>query len=272
MSAKPAVTATTVAAILQQIQARVAPAQNAQAQMFANQFFKRVSADDVAARPAETWTGLIIGLIDFMRVRKPGTPNVRVFNPSLRDNGWDSTHTAIQIVTDDMPFLVDSVGIAVAHAGLLLHTRDPSGVQVERDPGGHLLSLGAEGGKGNAESLMHIEIDRVSEPAELANARAGDPRGAGATSRNACATGRAMRDKMLAIADDLGKRKMPISPEGVAEAQEFLRWAADDHFTFLGYREYAVAKAGKRGSAAGGRGLGSRNPAQVGERSLRRVR
>jgi len=34
---------------------------------------------------------------------------------------------------------------------------------------------------------------------------------------------------------------VPISAEGVAEAQEFLRWAAADHFTFLGYREYAVA-------------------------------
>jgi len=49
-----------------------------------------------------------------------------------------------------------------------------------------------------------------------------------------------MRDKMLAIADDLTTQKIPISAEGVSEAQNFLRWVADDNFTFLGYREYRV--------------------------------
>jgi glutamate dehydrogenase len=38
---------------------------------------------------------------------------------------------------------------------------------------------------------------------------------------------------------------MPVSDAGRAEAQEFLRWAADNHFTYLGYREYTVTKQGK---------------------------
>ena len=51
-----------------------------------------------------------------------------------------------------------------------------------------------------------------------------------------------MREKMLALADDMATRRMPADDEGRREAQEFLRWAAADHFTFFGYREYRVEK------------------------------
>src|SRR6185503_18817045 len=54
----------------------------------------------------------------------------------------------------------------------------------------------------------------------------------------------AMRKKMLTIADDLPKRTLPVDADGIGEAQEFLRRATEDHFTFLGYREYQVAKVG----------------------------
>src|SRR5690606_31428576 len=54
----------------------------------------------------------------------------------------------------------------------------------------------------------------------------------------------AMRDKMQEVADDLANRKLPASVSGREEAQAFLRWAADEHFTFLGYRHYDVVKRG----------------------------
>ncbi|MFH7416623.1 glutathione S-transferase family protein, partial [Pseudomonas syringae group genomosp. 7] len=49
-----------------------------------------------------------------------------------------------------------------------------------------------------------------------------------------------MKDKALALADDLGSRQLPVDAASRKEAQEFLRWAADNHFTFFGYREYRV--------------------------------
>jgi len=152
MSAQPSVAATDVAAVLDQLAHRVAAAQAPQAQAFAAQLFKRLDAEDLAARTAETWAALALGLLDFLRVRRPGTPRVRVFNPNQQDHGWESTHTVIEIVTDDAPFLVSSVAIAISEAGLLLHTVIHPVYNVERDPGGHILNLGADGaGKGNAE-------------------------------------------------------------------------------------------------------------------------
>jgi glutamate dehydrogenase len=244
MSANPAVASSPVDAILQQIQSRLGATQSREAQAFAGHFFRRVSADDIAARPLEHWVGLVLGLLDFVRVRKPGTPSIRVFNPTLEQNGWESTHTAIDIVTDDMPFLVDSVGIAIAQSNLLSYAVVHPVYSIERDAGGHVLSLAPEGsGKGKIESVMHFEVDRISEPAERSRLEQSIRVSLGDV--GACvADWQAMRDKMLAIAADMNERNAPIGAEGVAEAQEFLRWAAADNFTFLGYREYHVATAG----------------------------
>ena len=242
------------------------------AQAFAQHFFRRVGVEDLAARDADVWAALIRDLIEFVSVRKSGAPNLRVFNPARDTDGYESAHTVIDIMTDDMPFLVDSVGIAVAQAGLGAHLVAHPVYSVERDAGGNVLGIAAEGGKGKSESLMHFEIDRVAEPAERARLEQAI-RAALEDVAQCCRDWPAMRDKMLAIAEDLGKQKLPIDAAGVAEAQEFLRWATNDHFTFLGYREYAVAKAGGEEvlQAVEGSGLGILRGSErsVAPRSLR---
>ena len=213
------------------------------ARPFTEHFFRRIDAEDVRAHDVAGWAGMMRGLLEFARVRKPGTPNLRVSNPAQDADGYEPAHTIIDIVTDDMPFLVDSVGIAVGQAGLNVHLVAHPVYSVERDAGGNVLAFAAEGGKGKAESLMHFEIDRVADPAERARLE----NSVRAALDDVAVCNRdwpAMRDKMLAIADDLGKQKLPLDAAGIAEAQEFLRWAAADHFTFLGYREYRVGQSG----------------------------
>ena len=248
MNAKLAPADATLDSILALLQPQLSAAQNQQARVFVTHFLKRVAEDDIAARTPETWAALLRGLIDFVRVRKPGQPAVRVFNPSREDQGWESSHTVVEIVTADMPFLVDSVGIAAQSAGLLLHGVIHPVYFIARDPGGHVLSLGVdEAAKGKsgvtAESVMHVEVDRLSEPAHLNHLQQII---VAALHDVACSVEdwAAMRAKMREIAESLGTKKLPLSAEGVAETQEFLRWAAEDHFTFLGYREYRVVKAG----------------------------
>ena len=46
--------------------------------------------------------------------------------------------------------------------------------------------------------------------------------------------------KMHEIAEDLVARPLPVDATARVELQEFLRWAANDHFTFLGYRDYVL--------------------------------
>src|SRR5690606_8139236 len=140
----------------------------------------------------------------------------------------------------DMPFLVDSVTMALAEQGIGVHVLGHPVIPVARDKTGKLSAVG----EGAPESFIHLEIDRqplAAMPAiEAAIERVlGDVRAI-------VADWNPMRDKMLEVADGLGGRRMPASDAGRQEAQEFLRWAASDHFTFLGYREYKVTRQGKQ--------------------------
>ena len=68
---------------------------------------------------------------------------LRVYNPKLEQHGWQSTHTVVEIVNDDMPFLVDSVGMELNRHGLGIHLIIHPVVAVRRDAHGRLLDLGA---------------------------------------------------------------------------------------------------------------------------------
>ena len=234
----------TLDAILAQLGSQLSPARAADAQRFARLFFRRMPQDDIEARSVAGWSALLAGLLDFMRVRAPDTAAVRVFNPTADEHGWDASHSVVQIVTDDSPFLVDSVSMAIASVGGLVHSVIHPVLAVERDQGGHVLAMAddlAAPGRGKPESIMHFEVDRRAEPAELEKLRQAVEI-ALADVKAAVRDWRAMRDRALAIAEELSSRQMPVDGDGRTEAQEFLRWVADDHFTFLGFREYEVAK------------------------------
>ncbi|HVV97799.1 MAG TPA: NAD-glutamate dehydrogenase domain-containing protein, partial [Rhodanobacteraceae bacterium] len=246
MNAEPAPIGTSARrdadAILSLLAARLSGARLADAQTFAAEFLRRLPAEDLASREPEQWAEIVLAALEFARERRSGVAKVRVFNPAGEDA--EAARSVVEIVTDDMPFLVDSVGMRLAQAGLALHTVIHPIFRVTRDPGGHLLTIAADdGASGTAESVMRFEIDRVAGASELEKLR----QGVAATLedvRASVADWSAMRAKMLSIADELARRPMPVDAAGVAEAQEFLRWAADDNFTFLGYREYEVARSG----------------------------
>ncbi len=227
-------------------------AAQAEAVMFAGGFYKRMEADEFPHHPAGEWAAIAADMFEFARVRKPGQAKVRVFNPAKKSDGWDSPHTMLQIVNDDMPFLVDTVTMALAERGIGVHVLGHPVLQLKRDKAGKLAGVGT----GSAESVMLLEIDRQSADGmatlEAALSKAlQDVRGI-------VEDWAPMRDKMLALAEDLGSRRLPVSDTARHEAQEFLRWAADDHFTFFGYREYKVVKQGKEEvlSPQSGSGLG----------------
>jgi glutamate dehydrogenase len=244
MTVQGAVSSTPVDPILAHQSSRLSGTQLRDAQAFASEFLRRVPADDLALRSAADWAALVQGVLDFVRERHAGAGKVRVFNPVAGENGFDVTRTIVEVVTDDMPFLVDSVGMAITNAGLQIYSVIHPVFRVERDASGRLTGFGAvESASGIAESVMHFEIDRVSETAEL-DALKQAAIDALEDVRASVSDWQAMRDSMLGLADDLARRKMPVDAAGVAEAQDFLRWAADDNFTFLGCREYQVAKIG----------------------------
>jgi glutamate dehydrogenase len=203
-----------------------------EAQFFIDTFFARSTAGDRGLHTPAQWAAVIGGLLDFMQQRAPGRAAVRVLSP-------ESGHGQLQIVTDDMPFLIDTVSMLVS-ARSQIHAVIHPVLSVRRDAAGKLLGL--DGGQGVAESVMHFEIDRVADAAEQAQLVA-QVESALDDVRAAVGDWAAMRDKALAIADELPRRKPALDEASAREASEFLRWVAADNFTFFGYREYEVTDA-----------------------------
>ena len=239
MSAQPASIPTphdiTLDPILAALQ-RIVPAPRLrEATLFAQAFYARMSPEEYALRGPDDWAALARGFMDFVRERRAGRVAIRIFNPTRAEHGWESPHTVIQIANDDMPFLVDTVSMVLAQHDAGIHVLGHPVLKFRRDPGGNVLALG----EGQLESLMHIEIDRQTEADELARIEH-DILAALDDVRACVQDWDAMRAKLRAIADELPSRSMPVPDAVRDEAHAFLQWAADNHFTFLGYRDYSV--------------------------------
>jgi glutamate dehydrogenase len=224
--------------------------QRALAGTFCRSFFERLPEDEMLARPASDWAGIGVSFLAFAQQRDAGIPKIRVSNPASGADGFETTHTVVRIVNDDMPFLVDSVRMCLAQFGASVHQIVHPVLQVTRGGNGEMQ---APGPAAAAESMMYLEIDRQPD-VEALQAIEKALHAALSDVRQAVADWQKMRDRMVQIADQMATRPMPVPAADRAEAQAFLQWAADNHFTFLGYREYEVS-SGKLVAVAG-TGLG----------------
>ncbi len=91
------------------------------AEAFLRRFYANVALEDLAASPVEDLYGAAIALWQFGKTRAVGQAKVRVHTPRLAEHGWTSTHSVVEIVNDDMPFLVDSVIAELNRRELSVH-------------------------------------------------------------------------------------------------------------------------------------------------------
>jgi glutamate dehydrogenase len=235
-------------------QRRIGGAKGEAAALFLLCYYANVAMDDLAARSAEDLYGAGLALWQFGKTRQPGTALVRVYNPRLAEHGWTSRHTVIEIVNDDMPFLVDSVTAELNQRELSVHLVIHPIVRLTRDSAGR---AGAIADLGTPESFMHIEVDEQGSPAVLADIQRG-VEAVLADVRAAVSDWPQTLKRVESVIAELGERPPPVPAHDIASARAFLEWMKADHFTFLGYREYAYAGDGSdlRSNVIQGSGLG----------------
>src|SRR3954468_25074445 len=222
-------------------QKRVGDEQADSAEKFIRRYFALVSPDDIIYTSFETLLGAALSLWEFGDIRHVGAAKVRLFNPTAEANGWGLEHTVIEIVNDDMPFLVDSVSAEVTRLGRNIHLLLHPVVHVRRGAGGKRAELTATQEATIdtiVESYMHIEIDQESDSAEL-DAMRSSLEGVLHDVRAAVTDWQAMRAQLRADVTDLEHAKLPMPPEEVKEAREFLEWLDKGNFILLGFRRYA---------------------------------
>ncbi|HEY4410289.1 MAG TPA: NAD-glutamate dehydrogenase, partial [Acidimicrobiia bacterium] len=128
-----------------------------------------------------------------------------------------STHSVVEVVVDDMPFLLDSISMELVRQGCGLHL-------VVHPVLAH-------------EAFIHIEIDRQPPGERIEALRAGIAAVLDDV-RAAVEDWAAMKARAQVLAAELQERPPPGDAREIAEARDFLRFLADDHFVFLGFREY----------------------------------
>ncbi|HEY1368073.1 MAG TPA: NAD-glutamate dehydrogenase domain-containing protein, partial [Gaiellaceae bacterium] len=207
---------------------------------FVHQYYAQVAPEDLLERNPLDLYGAALSHWRLAQRRLPGEALVHVHTPTVEEHGWQSKHTVVAIVTDDMPFLVDSVSMALTGRGSAIHVVIHPIVHVRRDAEGRLIGLGG-GETARAESFIYAEIDRLPEAAQLEELER-DLHRVLADVRAAVEDWRPMRARALALADELDADSPPIDPEELEEAKALLRWIEDHHLTFLGYREYELRR------------------------------
>jgi glutamate dehydrogenase len=249
---------------------------------FVGQYYHWVPAKDLADRRPVDLAGAIVAHWRTARQREPGEVKVNVYNPDPIADGWQSPYTTIEIVSDDMPFLVDSVTMECSRQGYGIELIVHPVMRVVRGRDGMLqevLASGATAAGFQTESVIHVEVAREAASERLAVLRSGIEVVLEEV-RVAVEDWGAMRARTTALATELRRHAPPCGPHELAETDAFLAWLADGNFTFLGYREYRLGREDGSGapgelSVVEGTGLGILRgaspspPKQLGAQALR---
>jgi len=211
-------------------------------------YFRHAPTEDLLERSPQDLLDIVRSHRELGTQRPAGTAKVACTTPPLGDG---PSHTKIQIVTDDMPFLVDSVRAQLLSMGRGIHTVVHPILRVERDATGALVrilpddAVPSEGQSQSVgvlnESWMHLEIDRESDAPDRDEIVA-RLRGVLSDVREAVEDWPKMRARARMIAAELPAVVPADIPEAeVKQAVELLDWLADNHFTFLACRDYRLA-------------------------------
>ena len=233
---------------------------------FLSRYYRHVPAENVVDRDPVDIYGAASSHRMLAAERPQGTSLVEVFTPTVEQYGWASRHSIVSVVTDDMPFLVDSVSMALRRAGSEIYVIIHPQIVVRRDFTGALIGVcdlaeddasAADTSDGLVESWIQVEIDRVDDPDAEARIKK-ELLESLRNVREAVEDWQRMRQRAIDLAAEIDSASLPVDDADQAEAAELLRWLADDHFTFIGFREYELDTVDEEDvlRAATGSGLG----------------
>ncbi|MDX1298767.1 MAG: NAD-glutamate dehydrogenase, partial [Pseudomonas sp.] len=221
-----------------------------QVALFAEQFFGIIALEELTQRRLSDLVGCTLSSWRVLERFEPSKPEVRVFNPDYEKHGWQSTHTAVEVLHSDIPFLVDSVRMELNRRGYSIHTLQNSVFSVRRNKSGELqeiLPKGAQGEDVQQEALMFLEIDRCSSAGELKTLGKA-LQDVFSDVRLSVADFQPMKAKAKELRAWLDKAKLKVEGAELEEVKVFMSWLLDDHFTFLGYEEFTVADSADGGT------------------------
>lgn len=206
---------------------------------FAKGFYNKVHTTDMEEYEPHQAAGLAKSAFDFFKTRDPGTPYIRIFKPNKKDHGYTSKNVVIELLNDDMPFLVDSLTAELSRQGLNLKQTIHPIFYVDRDKNGVLkdISITSEKKTYKPESFIHFEVAVLPEDTN-ANKLQTDLEWTLEYIFRAVKDWQPVVNKAMDHISGIEANAKFFDADTVSEAKDFMRWLINKNFVFLGYAEY----------------------------------
>ncbi|NMM39367.1 NAD-glutamate dehydrogenase [Pseudoalteromonas arctica] len=210
---------------------------------FAKSLYSNMSKEDLAHRNDSDLYGAALSLWNSLEKNTSDDAVIRVFNPEVAKDGWQSSHTIVEIIAKDMPFLVDSVRMAMTRENIASHLLLHSPLKIQRDKNAKISALSnlkAEQESSSTKTVFFIEIDRQTDSSVIDSFKKELESVLNDVS-TAVEDWQPIRKKLIAVSKELPKRNHNNNANEVAETVEFLDWLVKDNFTLMGYRQYDLS-------------------------------
>ncbi len=212
-------------------------------EIFAKRYYAQAPLADLNARSIDDLLGALVSHWNFIYQRAPGESKVKVFNPTMEQDHWQSPHTIIEVSHDDIPFLVDSIRVEVNRNDLQIHFAIHfGGLKIRRNANNQIseiLPAGLIEPNSTSEAPIYLEIDRQTDPEAMELLRANIERVLGDVEASV-ADWRKMVNRAEESLIELEQNPPALDALEISESKDFLRWLINDNFTFLGCRDYRL--------------------------------
>lgn len=194
----------------------------------------------------ELYNSALLGFKFFSEARKKSELRVAIINPSKPTDGFKSHFTFLNIVNDDMPFLVDSVVAYLDKQGIRIKNIIHPICLVTRDKKGILEKVSINSEKSvNQESLIQLHLEKITAEADIALLQE-NIRKILETVALVVADWQPMIELAKKAQNQIGNAKKIVKkPEDISEIKDFISWAIEGNFIFLGAKEFDIKEVKK---------------------------
>ena len=201
-------------------------------------------SEDLEPLSKQDQQSLVESFLSFLQTKEKDKAKIRVFNLARKDSvkkigkkRKSKEVSVVEIVNENMPFLVDSVSNAISFLGHSIDVIFHPLMKVERNAKGQLISISDEHGNSDMESLLHVQVECLSQ--EQANKLEQILDKTLTEIRRATSDWEAMLSKLDGLIKTYKSNPPPLNLDELDESVYFLEWLKDNNFTFLGLAEYS---------------------------------
>ena len=133
---------------------------------FVKEFYHENKLTDFENYSTEVLYNFALSAFKFINFERKKGYIVRIYNPQKSEDNFESPYTIIEIINDDMPFLVDSTVAFLDKQSIKINNIIHPVLHVNRDNSGKFIEI-AKSSNSKQESLIQLHIDKIVSQSEI---------------------------------------------------------------------------------------------------------